>query len=85
VPAGTPKLLLGVNLARESSWVTGQVADDVATVDVVFDDGHVETVTPTNGFVLLPLAAGTTSEASSVAKIVGRDTSGRQVAVYRPG
>jgi len=85
VPAGTPKLLLGVQPGRGSAWLNGQVAAEVATIDVVFDDGHVEKVTPTQGFVLVPLAPGTTAEASSVAKIVGRDRNGRQVAVYRPG
>ena len=85
VPAGTPKLLLGVQPGRGSAWLNGQVAAEVATLDVVFDDGHVETVTPTQGFVLLPLPPGATSAASTVAKIVGRDASGRQTAVYRPG
>jgi hypothetical protein len=85
VPPGTPKLLLSMSPGRGSAWLTGQVAAEVSTVNVVFDDGHVETVTPTQGFVLHPLPLGTTSEASAVAKIVGRDASGRQVAVYRPG
>ena len=85
VPAGTPKLLLGVQPGRGSAWLNGRVAADVATIDVVFDDGHVETVTPTQGLVLLPLPPGTTSEASTVAKVVGRDASGRQIAVYRAG
>jgi hypothetical protein len=85
VPRDTPKLLLGMSPGRGSAWLTGQVAAEVATLHVLFDDGHVETVTPTQGFVLLPLAPETTPEASTVAKIVGRDASGRQVAVYRPG
>ena len=84
-PRGTPKLLLGMSPGRGGAWLTGQVAAEVATLHVVFDDGHVETVTPTQGFVLLPLAPDTTPEASTVATIVGRDASGRQVAVYRPG
>jgi hypothetical protein len=82
VPAGTPKLLLDIQPAQGSAWVTGLVADEVTTIDVVFDDGHVETVTPTHGLVLHPLAPGTTAD---VAKIVGHNASGRQVAVYRPG
>jgi hypothetical protein len=85
VPAGMPELLLDIQPAQGSAWVTGQVAADVATIDVVFDDGHVETVTPKQGFVLHPLALGTTPDRNAVATIVGRDTSGLQVAVYRPG
>jgi hypothetical protein len=85
VPAGTPKLLLGVQPGHGSAWLNGRVAADIATIDVIFDDGHVDTVTPTQGLVLLPLPPGTTSEASTVTKIVGRDASGRQIAVYRPG
>jgi len=85
VQPGTPKLLLGVNAAPDSAWVTGVVAADVATVELVFDDGRIETVRPTAGLVLVPLPAGATAERSGVTRIVGRDADGRQVAVYRPG
>jgi hypothetical protein len=85
VPAGTPELLLDIQPAQGSAWVTGQVADEVTTIDVVFDDGHVETVTPKQGFVLHPLALGTTPDRNAVATIVGRDTSRRQSRSTGPG
>jgi len=80
-PQGTPKLLLGVSPGRGSAWLTGRVADEVATVELVFDDGHVETVTPTQGFVLVPLPPGR----DGMLTVVGRDATGHRVAVYRPG
>ncbi|MCZ7588689.1 MAG: hypothetical protein M5U27_07500 [Gaiella sp.] len=85
-----PTLALSVDLGPNGAWLTGQVADEIATIDVVLDDGRVETVTPTEGFVLVPLPAGPPPkryppERYPVEKVVGRDANGRQAAVYRPG
>ena len=85
-----PTLALGVDLGRNAAWLTGQVADEIASIDVMLDDGRVETVTPTEGFVLVPLPAGPPPDRSPpvhypIEKVVGRDASGREVAVYRPG
>jgi hypothetical protein len=78
-----PKMGVGISAGRDGAWVTGQVSEDIARVDIVSRTGKIETVEPTAGFILSPLGEGTSVESNGLSKIVARDASGRQVAVYR--
>jgi hypothetical protein len=64
-----PKLAVGFS----PGWLTGTVAPAVAAVELRFADGARRRVTPTRGFVLVPLP-------SALSLVVGFDARGRTVA-----
>jgi hypothetical protein len=82
--AHKPKLALGIGSSVDGAWVSGEVTDDIASVDIILTNGRVITVKPSEGFVLYPLGTDTTVENPGLLKIVGRNASGDQIAVFRP-
>jgi hypothetical protein len=82
--AHMPKLSMGINTSVDGAWVSGEVTDAIASVDVVLTNGKVINVETSEGFVLYPLGIDTTVENPGLLKIVGRDASGHQIAVFRP-
>lgn len=62
-----------VNFAG-ARFLLGQAPPETVSVDVAFEDGHTTTVRPTEGVLLLPLAAD-----DAPARVQGHDADGRDV------
>jgi hypothetical protein len=78
------KLSPAITSGRDGAWLSGQVSDDIVRVDIVFRNGKIVPVEPTEGFILTQLGAGTSVVRNGVARVVARDRAGHEVAVYRP-
>ncbi len=79
-PAQLPRLNIDIVDGPNGAWLTGDVADNVATLDINQTNGEVKTVASVEGFVLAPVPGG----ADAVKAVIGRDAHGAEVGRYRP-
>ena len=79
-PPQVPKLNLSITNGPTGAWLTGDVANNITSLDIVLANGKTKTVTTEEGYIIAPVPPGS----GAVVEIIGRDSNGTEIGRRRP-